>query len=318
MPQASPPTTHVTRHRATVDAPGAVVFDLLADVSLWPHLFTPTVHAQRIAGDDSHERIRLWALANGEVRSWISRRDLDRRALRITFRQDVSQHPVAAMGGTWQISEGPDDSCTVELLHDFAAVDDDPRGVEWIERAVERNSTAELAALKAGAETRVRCPELVMSFEDAVTIDGSAQAAHDFIRRCDLWPERLPHVARLDLVEEEPGIQLMSMDTRAPDGTVHTTESVRVVLEDGRIVYKQTRVPALMTAHTGQWQLTAGVDGVRAASRHTVVLNPGTLADHVGLPTVDAARAAVRAALGGNSLATLRLAKSHAEGGTRE
>ncbi|WP_425586060.1 hypothetical protein [Streptomyces thioluteus] len=36
----------------------------------------------------------------------------------------------------------------VRLLHDYRAVDDDPAGLEWIDRAVDRNSGAELAALR--------------------------------------------------------------------------------------------------------------------------------------------------------------------------
>lgn len=319
MPQVSPPKTYVTEHRATIAAPAGVVYDLLADVSGWPHLFGPTVHAERVSGNDSRERVRLWALANGEVRGWVSGRELDRAALRITFRQEISQAPVAAMGGTWRIVPEPDGTCAVELLHDFAAVGDDPEGVDWIERAVDRNSRAELAALKAGAESRVRTPDLVVTFEDGVTVDGPLEAVHDFIDRCDLWPERLPHVSRLQLTEDVPGIQLMSMDTRAPDGTVHTTESVRVVLEKGRIVYKQTRVPPIMTAHTGEWLLTTTAEGVRAVSRHTVVLDPHTVTDVLGAgASVADARKAVRAVLGANSLATLRLAKAHVQGGTGE
>ncbi|MFJ9775890.1 aromatase/cyclase [Kitasatospora sp. NPDC101157] len=303
----------------SVAAPADVTYDLLADVTGWPRLFGPTVHAEREPAGEDRERIRLWALANGEVRTWTSRRELDRAQRRIAFRQEVSQPPVATMGGTWQVTPGPDGTCTVVLTHDFAAVDDDPDGLDWIETAVDRNSLAELAALKAAAEAHREAGELLLTFEDAVTVDGPADEVYSFIARCDLWPERLPHVSRLGLTETVPGLQLMSMDTRAPDGTVHTTESVRVCFEPGRIVYKQTRVPPIMTAHTGEWTFHRTEDGlVRATSRHTVAINPRTVPDLLGpRASVADARAAVRKALGTNSLATLNLAKAHVEGGTR-
>ncbi|WP_276525838.1 aromatase/cyclase [Streptomyces viridochromogenes] len=319
MPQVSQPTTHVMQHTVGVAASADIVCDLLADVTGWPRMFGPTVHAEQVSEDATQERIRLWALANGEVRSWTSRRHIDRRARRITFRQELSQPPVAAMGGEWRIAPEPGGTCSVTLLHDFAAIDDDPDGLDWIERAVDRNSAAELAALKATAEAHEQSPDLFLTFEDGVTVNGPLEAVHAFIARCDLWPERLPHVTRLRLTEAGPGVQLMSMDTKAPDGSVHTTESVRIVLETGRIVYKQTRVPPIMTAHTGEWVLRATPEGVRAISRHTVVVNPVTVPEVLGAgATLADARDAVRTALGTNSLATLRLAKAHTEGGSSD
>ncbi|MEU4349647.1 aromatase/cyclase [Streptomyces sp. NPDC023838] len=310
----SQPTTHFTEHSVSIAAPADITYALIADVTGWPRLFAPTVHAERVSGDDEQEVIRLWALANGEVRTWTSRRLLDPRARTVAFRQEVSQPPVAAMGGEWRITALPDGGCAVDLLHDYAAVDDDPDGLDWIERAVDRNSRAELAALKTAAEQHERTGELVMSFEDSVDIAASAAEVYAFIDRSDLWPERLPHVSRLELTETVPGLQLMTMDTRSPDGTVHTTESARVCFEDTRIVYKQTRVPAIMTAHTGEWTFRPTADGVRATSRHTVAINPHTVRDLLGeSATVADARQAVRSALGTNSLATLNLAKTHAE-----
>ncbi|MEF2529087.1 hypothetical protein [Streptomyces sp. CS62] len=111
----------------------------------------------------------------------------------------------------------------------------------------------------------------------------------------------------------------MAMDTLTADGSVHTTESVRVCFPHaGRIVYKQTTTPALMAAHTGEWSVIPDETGVTAVSQHSVllreeaverVLGPGT--------TVAQARQYVREALGRNSTATLALAKQHAETAVR-
>ncbi|MGO4751805.1 aromatase/cyclase, partial [Streptomyces sp. 2MCAF27] len=144
---------------------------------------------------------------------------------------------------------------------------------------------------------------------------------YDYLYRADLWPERLPHVSRLDLKEDpvgddvaEPRVQVMAMDTRTADGSVHTTESVRVCFGADRIVYKQTTVPALMTAHTGSWTINPAGDGLAVTSRHTVILNPAAVERVLGPDkTVADARTYVQRALSTNSTTTLRHAREFAE-----
>ncbi|MCX4748899.1 aromatase/cyclase [Kitasatospora sp. NBC_01287] len=329
-------TTHVTRHRITVAAPPEAVFALIADAAGWPQVFGPTVHAEIEQGAAGGEQLlRIWAFANGEVRNWTSRRSLDPVGRRITFRQLVSSPPVAAMGGEWQVA-AVEGGSEVVLLHDFAALDDDPAAVRWIEQAIDRNSAAELSALAAaaeagadgvgvdGAEAEGAEAEgaeahgaLRFTFSDSVRIDGAATDVFDFLNRADQWPARLPHVARLDLSERD-GVQYLEMDTRAPDGSVHTTTSVRVPFaERGTIVYKQVKVSPVMAAHTGRWVIEPDPDGgpgLLATSWHTVTLDPAGVAELLGPDATTAqARARVRHALGTNSATTLRHAKEFAE-----
>ncbi|GAA2937228.1 hypothetical protein GCM10020221_36250 [Streptomyces thioluteus] len=192
-------------------------------------------------------------------------------------------------------------------------MDDDPAGLEWIDRAVDRNSGAELAALKAHAERAG--DETLFSFEDTVHIEGAAEDAYAFVDEARLWDRRLPHVSAVQLTEDTPGLQRLRMDTVAKDGSTHTTESFRVCFPHDRIVYKQVTLPALMTVHTGYWTFLPAADGrVAATSQHTVVLNTANIAAVLGpRATVADARAYVRDALGANSRATLGHAKDHAE-----
>jgi aromatase len=305
---------HATEHEAQIDAPAAAVYSLIADVTCWPQVFGPTVHVEVVDTDGASERIRIWATANGEVKSWTSRRDLDAENLRISFRQEASQPPVGGMGGEWRVVPRSERTSTVLLTHDYSAVDDRAEDVAWIARAVDHNSTAELAALKTTAEHVVSHADATLSFDDSVTIQGSAQDVYEFLRDAQRWPERLPHVARLDLREIPPDLQVMGMDTMTKDGSVHTTESIRLCLSPHTIVYKQTKVPGLMSAHTGRWVITEGADGVLATSHHTVVLNPDAVPGILGpTATLPDACAFVRNALGGNSRATLGFAKAYAE-----
>jgi aromatase len=314
----SQPVTREVSHEIEVVAPADAVYRMIADVGSWPQVFPPTIHVEQHPEGDGEERIRIWATANGEAKTWTSRRSLDPAARRITFRQEVSQPPVGAMGGTWIIEPRGDDTCRVQLLHDYRAVDDDPAKLDWIDQAVDRNSRSELGALKANAELATNRSDLLISFTDSVPIAGAEAGKHafDFIDQAQLWEERLPHVARVELTEDSPGLQVLEMDTMTKDGSTHTTRSVRVCLPPTRIVYKQVVLPALMTLHTGYWLFADDEDGdgVTATSQHTVAINEANIAQVLGDDAdVEAARTFVRNALSGNSLATLGHAKAYAE-----
>ncbi|MFD6994685.1 aromatase/cyclase [Streptomyces mirabilis] len=307
-------TTREVEHEITIAAPAPAVYRLLAEVTNWPRIFPPTIHVDRVEHDGSQERIRIWATANGEAKNWTSRRELDPEALRITFRQEVTAPPVAAMGGTWIIEPLGENESRVRLLHDYRAVGDDPHDLLWIDEAVDKNSRSELAALKKNVEFAHAAEEVTFSFEDTVYVDGSAKDVYAFINEANLWSERLPHVATVRLEEDTVGLQTLEMDTRAKDGSVHTTKSYRVTFPHQRIAYKQVTLPALMTLHTGHWTFEDTDQGVAATSQHTVTLNTDNIESILGCgATVADAREYVHTALSTNSRATLTHAKAFAE-----
>jgi len=311
-------TTYQLEHAVEIDAPANSVYALIAGVEAWPRIFPPTVYIEREPLTGNDERVRLWATANGSVKSWTSRRSLDDQARRIDFRQELSAPPVASMGGSWLVGEAAGDRCWVRLLHDFAAVSDDAEDVDWISRAVDTNSRSELASLKVYAEQVAGHPELTLDFTDSIQVHGAAQDVYDFLNEAQRWDTRLPHVARVALTEEVPGLQVLEMDTRTKDGSTHTTKSIRVCFAGQSIVYKQTRVPALMSAHTGRWLIRELTDGLlEVSSQHAVVLNPAAITQVLGpSATVITARQFVHSALSGNSSATLGYAREFAESRT--
>ncbi|MDI3390346.1 aromatase/cyclase [Streptomyces sp. B-S-A8] len=308
-------TIREVEHEITAAAPAETVYRLIAEVENWPRIFPPTIHVEHVERGANDERIQIWATANGEPKNWTSRRTLDPGSLRIDFRQEVSTPPVAAMGGAWIIEPLSATESRIRLLHDYRAVDDDPDSLKWIDEAVDRNSRSELAALRTNVERAHAEDELTFSFEDSVTVDGAAKDVYEFINEAQLWSQRLPHVATVRLTEDTPGLQTLEMDTRAKDGSVHTTKSYRVTFPHHKIAYKQVTLPALMTLHTGYWTFTETDTGVTASSQHTVVLNTANIARILGEDaTVADARAYVHNALSTNSKATLGHAKAHAEG----
>ncbi|MEV6655630.1 aromatase/cyclase [Nocardia fluminea] len=308
-------TTREVEHTITVAAPPTEVYRLLAEVENWPQLFPPSVYVTRLEHEGNEERIQIWATANGEPKTWISRRVLDPEQLRITFWQEVSAPPVAQMSGTWIIEPREDGGTELRLLHSYRAIDDDPDGLAWIEKAVDDNSRAELPGLKAAVESVVRTADLTLSFVDSVEIAGAASDVYDFVNEANLWTERLPHVASVQLTENTPGVQVLRMDTLTKDGSSHTTESVRVCFPQHRIAYKQTTLPALMALHTGYWEFRTNPDGTTtASSQHTVIVEASRITEILGPDAgVPEARTFLREALGGNSRATLNHAKNYAE-----
>jgi aromatase len=307
---------HEVEHQVTVSAPAATIYRLIAEVENWPLIFPPTVYVDYVERAGDSERIRIWATANGAAKNWTSARVLDSAGLRIEFRQEVSTPPVAGMGGTWLIEPISEGESRVRLRHDYRAVDNDQDNLSWIEAAIDGNSRSELAALKDSAEMVAgAADDLMMSFEDTVQIDGAARDIYDFINEAQHWKDRLPHVVRVSLTEDTPGLQILEMDTSTKDGSTHTTKSVRVCFPNSKIVYKQITLPALMTLHTGAWHFSDHGDGVAATSQHTVVINAANITKILGEDAgVPEAREFIRNALGTNSRATLGHAKEYAEG----
>jgi hypothetical protein len=293
-----------------VAAPEEVVYDIIADVHRWPVIFGPSLYAQHLERGEHTERFQLWALVNDEVKSWVSRRELDRDGRCIRFEQEHSQPPIAAMGGEWRFRPLPGRRTEVVLVHHFAAVGDEPDAVGWISRALDRNSVEELNALARIAELDLvgGVDDVVLTFDDTVPVDVPAADAYAFVDRADLWADRLPHVSRVALRTPQAGVQDMEMDTVTPDGATHTTRSVRLCFPDERIVYKQLVPPALLFGHSGTWTFTDTADAGQAlvTARHTVAINPAAVAEVLGEDaTLAAARTYVRDALTANSRTTM-------------
>ncbi|MFE9135519.1 aromatase/cyclase [Streptomyces sp. NPDC007355] len=309
----STPQLHRTEHTRQVSAPPETVYRLLADVTLWPAIFGPSVHVQHLERGEREERFSLWATVNGSVANWTSRRTLDPEGLRITFRQEHSRPPIASMAGEWLLRALPGGGTEVVLLHEFSVVASDPDAVRWVTEALDRNSPEELAALARVAELGHPVDDVVFSFVDTLALKVPVADAYAFVNRADLWAERLPHVSRVRMTEETPGIQELEMDTVTGDGSAHTTRSVRVCRAPEWIAYKQLMTPKLLTGHSGLWTFSDGPEGPVATARHTVAIDPAAVTEVLGPEaTLADARAYVREALGRNSMTTMSYAASGA------
>jgi aromatase len=300
-------TEHTTRHTVDVAAPADAVFAVIADAPSWPVVFPPTVHVRREQGPGDTELLDIWASAKDTVKSWRSERVLDRAAREVRFRQRVPAPPLTAMSGVWRVHPAGD-TTTVELDHTFVT---DPASVAWVEQALDTNSTAELAALAAA--TAGDASVATFAFSDTVAVRAPAQPVFDFLYRADLWPDRLPHVSRVDL-STLGDAQVLEMDTVNDAGQAHTTRSYRVETGRFELSYKQTVLPDGFLAHHGRWAIEETGDAIAVTSHHRVRVDVARLQELLGAADRAAVEQAVRAALGGNSRRTLAAAKAFAEG----
>ncbi|MYW65846.1 aromatase [Streptomyces sp. SID8379] len=283
----------------TVAAPADVVYDTVADVARWPQLLASVVHIEHRPGEAGTDEVDIWALrGENQVRTWTNLRTLDREALRIGFANPLAE-------GEWRVVPNDDDTVTLTVSHDFAMPGAAQGALPHID--------AQLAEFKEAAERHAELTELTIEFADPLFIAGAVEDAYELLYRAEQWPDRFPHVTRIDLSEDVPNIQFFDMDTLTPDGRPHTTRSVRICFPHGKIIYKQITLAPLLSAHTGHWVFTETPEGTVAEARHTATVNPANL--HLLKPdaTVKDARAYLRRALSANSVANLRYAKEYAE-----
>lgn len=302
-------TEHVDTHRIDIDCHAGYAFSRLEDVSSWAEMFDPTIHGCELSRSNRIQTIQLWATANGEAKTWVSDRCVNREESTISFAQSVSPAPVAAMNGQWRVITESAGRCTVELVHRYRATDDRPESFDWIARAVDTNSRKELAALKAACERSQDSDSAPFSFSDHVETRAHPSRVFEFLDRGDRWAERLDHVAEVSMHEYPGGLQLLRMQTRTPDGGTHLTESFRVSQGPAVLLYKQTTLPRLLSLHTGRWTIAPFGESWRVTSSHTVAVRPEAVEAVLGPgATVADARDLARNNLGENSRRTLEAA----------
>ncbi|MFE0673359.1 aromatase/cyclase [Streptomyces sp. NPDC058867] len=310
----APGEVHEVEHRAEVAAPAALVYGLLSDVAHGPRLFPNIAHMERFSGDGTTERVGVWLMSGDRVFPWVALRVLRPAELRIDYRQETTQAPVADMGGSWVVEPRSERTCLVRLLHDCQPASTDPAVLKFIAETLDRNSTAELAALKEAAEREAADERLVVPIEDTARIDGSVEDVYEFLSDAAAWPERIPHIVSVAAREGGDGVQLLDWVTHTERGVDHPSKVVRVCFPSERIVYRHLLLPPLAAVHTGAYTVTADGDGTLVSSRHTVVLSPSGIASVLGEGAdVVAAGDFTRRALSTSSTEVLARAKEFAE-----
>ncbi len=153
-----------TEHTVTVDAPVDVVWDVLVDVEGYARIFPPTREAKIIEDSETHQIVRLVVDVNGQMQSWVSRRDIDHERHVIAYRQLELAPLIGHMAGEWRAYPLTESRTQLVLTHDFKPKDPVDGKVagkftyeeadELLQGGVERNSVDDLGAVKSEAERR--------------------------------------------------------------------------------------------------------------------------------------------------------------------
>ncbi|MEU7601294.1 SRPBCC family protein [Streptomyces sp. NPDC041003] len=311
---------HASERTAWVAAPAGVVYGLLADAVRWPLLLPWHAHVERMDFDGVREQLRLWDVRDDRVRSFHVRRVLDPHTRTVAFEQEDTARPGVSTTGLWTVEALGETESQLTLRQDrtlegLPAAETGHSRQEWQAEPAEQ-----LAHVKAVAERWERLDQLLLSFEDSLHVDGPAELVYDFLYRIGDWPQRVPHVESVAVIEDVPGVQLATVDScAAPGGRTLTTRSVRLCFPSAaRIVHKELTPSPLIAAHSGEWSLVPDGGGVRAVCARQVMLREEAVEEVLGAGTdLVEARRYVRTWLGRAGGETLRLAGWHAQSAVR-
>lgn len=150
-----------TEHTTTVEAPADVVYVVLADIEGYADLFPPTESSTMLEKTETYQIARLVVDVSGQLQSWVTRRDLDPEHRTIAYRQLENAAMIEYMGGQWRALPLDDKRTQLVITHDFAArpteaVPSQEQATELLRAAVDRNSHADLDAVRKEAEKRAQ------------------------------------------------------------------------------------------------------------------------------------------------------------------
>lgn len=153
-------------------------------------------------------------------------------------------------------------------------------------------------------------------FSDSLDVMTTPAVAFDLLWDADRWPEILPHVLGLRMLEAKKNYQRFEMETRGAAGT-HTTESIRECTPGREVRYRQVRPPAMLIEHRGRWLIEPSATGVALTSEHTIEIRESAIETALGRPyTLEEAALLSRHMIGNHSVATLNVVKARAESDT--
>ncbi|GGS46744.1 MULTISPECIES: aromatase/cyclase [Actinokineospora] len=303
---------HVTESSVVVAAPLETTRAVAMDFAKWPRFHGPAVYAESVPSDGDGELIRFWSLTGEDsVRTWTARRFQTDTGTE--FRHEPAAPPFESVGGGFDFEPRPDGTTHVRMRHEFSLLSEDDDVAAERLASMRRGGAAYLESLRYAAENLEDLHRRTIAFDDSVFIAGDIADIYAYLYEADKWPERIPHVARLEMTQPSPEVQFFDMDTVSPDGSRHTTRSVRICLEPRLIVYKQTQPPRTLDAHSGHWRFEQTPEGVIATARHVATIKESMLHLFGEGTTMEQARKHLRRVLSANSTSNLRLAKEYAE-----
>jgi ribosome-associated toxin RatA of RatAB toxin-antitoxin module len=228
-------------HEITVSAPAVELFDLVADVQQSPQWFPTHLHNELVERSGSADVVDRYVIDNGSVRSWRTRLEMDRDALRIGFAHYKPKPPLTGMRGEWSFRQdgGP---THVRVTHSLEAPAGSAGVIAKLAADLDRHVPRQLAQIKLLGARLAQLRAATVSVENAGVIAGTADLAFQ----------------------------------RALAGETADEQTwQRVCLAPAKIVCKRINgLDARTDTLTGEYRLTERAGAVDVLIRRTVTLKP--------------------------------------------
>jgi aromatase len=316
---------HVLQHQIEVNASAQRAYELCLHVERWPEIFPPCKGTKVIEQTERSQLIKISALANGQIMSWLSRRALHPEARVISFQQVRPAPLLKHMEGTWRFFQLKSGTLIV-LEHRFAikeqvvglleGISTPAEALTFMESLVHGNSKRELLAVKKILEMSAhagRRSELCGEFEAEMTIAGTMESVYGLLRRAWEWPQLLPHCRAVDVLYDDGQDQELVM-TIDVSGREERVRSIRRCTPMSSIAYFEPEPPPALQRHAGEWLLEPSPrGGVRLVARHSVELRLDGVKEIWGDITSREALAKVTRAIHENSRGTMLAIRSLVE-----
>lgn len=313
---------HVLQHQIEVNASAERAYELCLHVERWPEIFPPCKGTQVIEQTERYQLIKISALTNGQMMSWLSRRALHPETRVITFQQVRPAPLLNHLEGTWRFFQLKSGALIV-LEHRFAikeqvaglleGISTPAEALTFMESSVNGNSKLELLAIKKILEMSPRAGqsgELCGEFEEEMTIAGSIGAVYRLLQRAREWPQLLHHCRAVEVLYDDGQDQelLMTVDV---SGREERVRSIRRCTPTSSITYFEPEPSPALRRHAGEWLLEPSPrGGVRVVARHSVELRLEGVKKLWGGITPREALAKVTRAIQENSRGTMLAIKS--------
>jgi aromatase len=306
----------VLQHQVQIAADPDAAFALCRDVERWPDVFPPCQAAKVLEHDGSRQLIEISALANGELLTWRSRRELHEEARVITFEQVAPAPLVDRMEGAWRFF--PVDRGTLVALEHRLSVKDEVEGLvpgvetaddalSFITCSTDENSRRELREMKRILEAAPGSDDdggARAGFEEELLVPAPPGEVFDLLRDAAGWPRLLPHCEDIAMRYDDGVDQefVMSIEAGGEDEVIRT---VRHCIAPWRISYFQPEPPPALALHRGDWLIEPQDGGCLVVSRHEIELAPEGVRRLWGDLDLREARGRVIDAINANSRATM-------------
>ncbi|MBU2713431.1 SRPBCC family protein [Zooshikella harenae] len=266
------------KHEIEVNCPACEAFYFCSQVENWSTYFAPCLKSEVVEQEGNQQQIRLTAWGNDRLFCWQSIRTLDDQKLEITFQQAKPMPLVNNMKGKWCFIALTDDTCCVELWHEFSikenisglveGVNSTVDAEQFMQKTIDANSDRELLAIKKCLEQQTWHHE----FAEELVVKGDKDIIFQLLREAEYWPALLPHCTQVDMEYNDGEHQIFTMTVQVNGGD----EVIRTIRRcaDHAVTYFQPTPPLPLKKHVGSWTLEDTTTGVKINSWHDVVLNP--------------------------------------------